>query len=114
MIRSMGVPISENEYQNGQDYLKLNYPGYVLSFRKDPSQCKDKFFLMNIRITGVVPRFGKANIGVGSSIDDVNKAYKGIKKIKDIENGYIDGETWIEFKFDHEGKVENILIYSEP
>ncbi|MDP4183286.1 MAG: hypothetical protein Q8942_19625 [Bacillota bacterium] len=114
VINSMGMPISENEFQDGQDYLNLNYKGCVLSFKKKSSQNKEKFFLMNIKVTGAELRFGKSNIGIGSSMDDVDKAYKGIKKIKDIDSGYIDEGTWIEFEFDHEKKVNSILIYFGP
>ena len=55
--------------------------------------------------------FGKKKIGVGSTREEIEKAYKRFEPIRE-PYGFIDGLTWIEFYFDENEQVNEIVFYT--
>lgn len=66
-------------------------------------------------------KFGRHKIGIGSKREDVEKAYKGIRRFDEKDEefnkqhlGVIDGlvqKVWVEFTFDSENRVSEISIF---
>jgi hypothetical protein len=121
VIKSKGSPLSERitSVEGDYDYMESVYKGYIVNFSKPIDGSKSDYMLMNVIITDPLYKVGRYKIRIGSTMDEVRKAYRGIKVIVDVKYGYIDGKgygdgTWIEFKFDKEKKVKQICIYHGP
>lgn len=114
VINSIGKPNNEKEEFGDFDKIYAYYNGITLTFKKNDNESKDKYLLTNARITNSKFRFGKYNIGVNSSYEEIKKAYVGINTIKDAKHGYVDELTWVEFEFDNNMKVKSMLIYYGP
>ena len=116
VIASKGIPLKEEVISNEKNgiWKSCYYDGYVLTFAKHQDMDDKDNFLQNVVITDVNYILGRYNIGIGSNLEDVKKAYKGKKQIVDIKNGYIEGSIWIEFEFNDYYKVNKIKIYVGP
>ncbi|MGV7114749.1 hypothetical protein [Paenibacillus kyungheensis] len=119
IISNKGTPLSEHtkfDPENGQEYAKdLLYPGYRLLFmNKNSTTNKNDYLLANVKITDENYRIGSEKIGIGTSKSLVEKVYKDNKRILDIHDGFIDGDTWIQYKFDKNQNVSEIKIYYGP
>lgn len=116
VLESLGSPISvEVIYGDSEEVVgrRLIYKNLKLAFFKRNEQSIEKYMLNNIRISDPNYRIRK-KIGVGSSKANVEKELNDLPRIEDVMNGYIDGEVWIEFIFDRDNKVSEILIYKGP
>ncbi|MFD1988954.1 hypothetical protein ACFSGI_03115 [Paenibacillus nicotianae] len=119
ILSSKGRPLLEKEIidsENGKEYAKdLLYPGYRLFFmNKNSTNNQKDYFLANVKITDKNYRIGSEKIGIGTSKSLVEKVYKDKKRILDINDGFIDGDTWIQYKFDKNQNVSEIKIYYGP
>lgn len=116
IIKSKGTPKSEKEYDNGET-LHVYYPDCIILFGKNADDSKDKYSFYNVKIISPKYKFGKYNIGIGSSIEMVNKAYRGLTKVNPRSENtieYIDGAAWVEFEMDSNKKVKSIIISYGP
>lgn len=105
VVEQKGVPTTEKHIE---DYSYVEYDGLLFVF---PQGFNGIF--IRAEVTTSKYKFGIHKIGVGSDREDVEKAYRGMKKIKDLptdEFGYIDNGIWIIFKEDMNGIVERIII----
>ncbi|WP_204826353.1 hypothetical protein [Paenibacillus nicotianae] len=119
IISNKGNPLSEHtkfDPKNGQEYAKeLLYPGYRLFFmNKSSANNQNDYFLANVKITDDNYRIGSEKTGIGTSKPLVEKVYKGNKRILDIRDGFIDGDTWIDYRFDKKQNISEIKIYYGP
>jgi hypothetical protein len=115
IVADLGEPISVTEKPiYDHDVLYATYPQGVFTFSKHGLSDKDSYFLDYVTITDPNIKLGRKKISVGSDYKDVIKAYKGFRKIKEAELGYIDNLTWVEFELDSDKKVKSIKIYRGP
>lgn len=68
----------------------------------------------NISITDPDYKIGKQEIGIGSTQQEVEKVYENVKRVKDTEDAFINGDTWIEFDNNDNQKVKAMQIYYGP
>lgn len=119
IIKSKGIPLNEKDIfdpaTGKQDRKEIVYIGYGLIFMDKISIKHQKdYFLSNIKITDTNYQIGHQKIGIGTSKSVVDQIYKYNKKILDVDYGFIDGDTWIQFKFDQNNNVSEIMIYYGP
>ena len=106
IINSLGLPLREEIIDNRTHCV---YWDKILIFNKN----KNIGILQGVIITKDNLKFGVKKIGVGSTKQEVEKAYKGIDKIKDLPNrqiGFIDGDIWVIFEFNNKNEVCNITL----
>lgn len=108
MVESFGKPNEIKVNENG--YIEAYYDDFIMSFWSNDQNSS----LMNIRIISDKYKFGSRLIGVGSSKEEVVKAYINVKLSPDDGFVYIDGDVRVEFLFDNHGYVEEILISKYP
>jgi hypothetical protein len=116
IIKLKGIPESEKECDNGET-LYVYYPDCIILFGKNTDESKDKYFFYHVKIISPKYKFGRYNIGIGSSIEMVNKAYRGLTKVNPIRKNtieYIDGAAWVGFEIDSNKKVKSIIISYGP
>lgn len=103
MINDFGNPERIVKTQN--NFTLAIYDDLEFTFWSDTPNSQ----LMNVIILSKEYRFGIKSIGVGSSKDDILKAYKNIKRSPDEGYVFIDGDTMVEFYFE-DGFVKEIMI----
>ncbi|HEX3048190.1 MAG TPA: hypothetical protein VHY08_25785 [Bacillota bacterium] len=115
VIKSLGRPESEKVERKKADWLYASYRDCRLTFKKNANESKSKYFLMNVRMLTSKYKFGEDEIGIGSNLEAVKKAYGRVPIIKDANSvGYVDGDTRVVFSFNHEKKVSSILLCYGP
>lgn len=107
MIKDYGNPKGEENLENG--WKKAVYDNLVISFEPEISGL---YFLANIVITKGEYKFGRKKIGIGSTKEDVLKAYKNIDISYDSPYTYIDGNIYIQFYIDNNDKVYKIQFFT--
>lgn len=113
LLEIKGAPIREYEDQDGQ--LVVEYEGVAFAY----TSCGPRADIFGDRY-----RFGRKKVGVGSTREEVEDAYKGIRIISDVssnEFGVIDGwqyefesRPWILYTFDENNVVGKISVYYGP
>lgn len=97
--------------QEGYDLRMLYYPGYVYCFTVDTTYEGAEYAFSYVEVTDPECKFGRKKIGVGSSISDVIKAYKGIQQLPEYEDGHAYSDSrFIIFEYDDDDLVEKITI----
>lgn len=119
IISNKGIPLSENIYFDGNTRKEngkvVIYPGYRLFFVKpNIIENKSDYILGNVKITDKNYQIARQKISIGTSKLIVDKVYQNNKKLLDVDNGFVDGDTWIQFKFDKQHNVSEIMIYYGP
>ena len=114
LIAKKGIPLEIIEDEDY--YLIYDEFTYVAGSKKN-------FVFKRLEITGKGIRFGKNKLGIGSTREEVENAYKRTTRITDTEKdvfGVIDGlrsssleNPWIEYHFT-EDYVTKIKIYFGP
>ena len=101
---------------DAEHYYTVEYEGiaFWLSAGRDLSHKRD--LVVNVSIYSPEYRFGRKKIGVGSTLNEIQAVYKGFETIHfdnfgDIDCGFIDRFTWLEFYFDENKQVNKIVIY---
>ena len=74
----------------------------------------DDTWFESVRFNDSSFRFGRKSIGVSSTREEVEKAYKNAKKLSGEECAYIDGFTWISFILDENDIVTEIMMSDGP
>lgn len=129
-LGKLGFPIW-SDYRWEKNVKKIF--GEPFYYQEDHSGRKlvyDKFNFCNgplwgyIEVTDDSVKFGSQKIGIGSTREEVEKAYCGLPRIDEYNfewnksnYGIIDGivkRVWVEFTFDSENLVEEIVIYNGP
>lgn len=114
IVTKLGEPLDTKVVSESESYIwkECSYNGFIVTFREEVNGSNR---LMNVKITDPSYRLGKKNIGVGSSRLEVEKAYSKQERILDLEGlGFIDDLVWVEFEFDSNNEVNQIMIYYEP
>lgn len=115
VIKALGTPEHEKVERKQADWLYATYRDCRLTFKKNAGEDKSKYFLMNVRMLTPKCKFGEADIGVGSKLQEVKRAYQRLPAIKDAKSvGYVDGDTRVVFSFNNEKKVSSILVCYGP
>lgn len=112
LISMKGQPLMEKSIPLGKGdvALDLYYDGYTLRLLGKDTQYKSNYYVGNLIITDPNYSLGKHKIRVGSTRNEVEKAYRHVKRIVDSDSGYIDGSIWVEFYYNSENKVSSIMI----
>ncbi|KUP25506.1 hypothetical protein [Paenibacillus sp. DMB5] len=114
MIKDFGEPLKIEE-KDGKTYCfyKEFFFMYYEKLNKNSINYSSAF---NVTVTSDKYKFGKDKIGVGSEIEEVEKAYiKSIdKEAKHDYTGFRDGssydEQWVEYYFDKNDRVRAITL----
>lgn len=108
----LGEPVEQYE-----EAINSKYPNKELVFQYESFLyiTDGRNVLRRIEITGDDIRFGKNKIGVGSSKQEVIRAYRKVRKLKGCPDdifGVIDGinKFWVQFEFDSQDIVKKIII----
>ncbi|KUP24598.1 hypothetical protein [Paenibacillus sp. DMB5] len=117
MIKELGEPAKTDEHDH---YVKYIYPGLIFRYEINNSLVQDRDGNYDysvspaatyVKITSDTYRFGKHNIGVGSTREEVEKAYRKsiFKIVEEDSSGFRDGdsndEQWVEYYFDKNNRV---------
>ena len=106
-------------FPNHSPYLAtVQYSEIHFIVRYDPNTSK----LLNIqavRIYDYLIRFGRRQIGVKSTRNEIIRAYRGFRGVRVNEFireeqhviGVIDGYTWLEFNLERDDTVKSIVIF---
>ncbi len=110
-----GEPLEVKKMMNGDTAeADIVYNDFIihLSALKEYSQNIEDYEEMYMEIISDKYEFGKKKIKVGSTKNEVIRAYKWISKIKESEvgEGYVDGTTYIYFLYDLNDRVSSIEI----
>lgn len=111
MINDLGQPIKIEE--DGK-YVYYFYQGMFFRYNKYFGIMHDS--ATNVTVTSDKYKFGKDKIGVGSTRDEVEKAYRKakFKIVKNDSSGFRDGslnsDQWVKFYFDKDNKVRAIEL----
>lgn len=110
IISDKGAPIRSKKINNE---LKVYYDGLTLVFDEEITD----YFLKRAEITGKQYRYGIRSIGIGSTRNQIQDAYRNIQKMIDLdkdEYGVIDNGVWVSFVFNSDDKVKKILLTHGP
>jgi hypothetical protein len=110
IISDKGVPIRSKKV-GGE--LKVYYDGLTLVFKEGSPD----YFLIRAEITGKQFRYGIGSIGIGSTRNQIQDAYRNIRKVIDLdkdEYGVIDNGVWVLFEFNSDDKVKKIMLTDGP
>ena len=107
-----GIPKNINAVDD-TNYINVQYDGIEFVVQTNVKSPLDEGFVTAVRVYSSDYRFGKKKIGVGSTREEIDIVYKKCKKIVDVDCGFIDGLTWIEFYFDDNNEVIKIVIYND-
>ena len=115
IIKGKGTPREERIEKTSDGYvLYVVYEGYQYVFFGNPGAKKENSLLGYVKIWDKNYKVGRFKIGVGSSQDDVQKAYRKKTKIKEAECGFVDGTVWVEFDLNPQKEVSSITISLGP
>lgn len=115
IIKGKGTPREERIEKASDGYvLYVVYEGYQYTFFGNPGAKKENYLLGNVKIWDKNYKVGRFKIGVGSSQDDVQKAYRKKTKIKEAECGFVDGVIWVKFALNPQKEVSSITISLGP
>ncbi|MCL1896091.1 MAG: hypothetical protein FWG03_06050 [Clostridiales bacterium] len=64
-----------------------------------------------VRIYSAKYRFGRWKMAVGFSREDIEKIYKGFRRVIGLDCGFFDGRYCIGFEFDENQLVNKIVVY---
>ena len=106
MVIDFGEPNDVIVQKDRGNTTRAEYNDFVMSFWTDSQDS----YLTNIRIISDKYRFGWRSIGIGSTKEEVERAYKRIKKSPDPICAYVDGGIFIEFFFDENDLVKEMMI----
>lgn len=104
IVDSIGEPNSKEIRDD--DHMLVYYDHFVLEFSNDSTEAK----LCNVTVTDDTIRFGKKEIGIGSTKKEVEKAYRRVLHSPDGENIYVDNYFYVEYSFDENDIVSQIDI----
>lgn len=115
-IEYWGEPKEVNKkIENGFAYMDAYYDDIILHFinyieSSDIEKEYEELYYMDVISDKY--EFGRKNIKVGSTKEEVIKAYKNINKIREAELGeaYVDGIAYIYFIYDENDIVTRIRI----
>ncbi len=110
-IKYYGEPVSTEESQNDSAiFIELKYKDFILYMEKFNEQ--DDFRETSIEVISDKYEFGPAKIKVGSTIIQVNEAYKNLDTIDDqfLVQTFDDNATAVSFKYNIIGIVTSIRI----
>ena len=102
--RDFGAPVNTEKTSDG--VAVVSYPGFSVCLTDTTVTAG----VSNVTVYDVKYRFGRKKIGVGSTAEDVRKAYKHVRKSPDAEYTYIDGSVYVRFFFDQNERVKEILL----
>ena len=130
VVEIYGEPL--NIVERNENFFIAQYDGIEFSFRR--LRDGNDAAMVTVRIYSSEFRFGRHRIGVGSTREEVKRAYSGRLheiarsidrhifsdrptlngQIRDRPDGgftVIDGITWVEFHFDEDDRVNKIIMY---
>ena len=112
VIANKGEPLRKEVNDN---FFIIHYDGLKLGFVEKNANIKDNpsDVMSYADITGKQYRFGRQNIGVGSTRKEVESVYKHIRKITGMQKnrfGVIDKGKWVKYTFNDENLVSEITI----
>ena len=104
LIEDFGQPL---DIQESSDFTEVRYDDFCVRLFTDNPEAG----IMNVRVFGSAYRFGSKKIGVGSTKKEVSDAYKYAKKSPDTDYAYVDGKMYVQYFFDDNDIVKEILIF---
>ena len=120
VIRSLGEPNEIISPGNSTSFYIFRYDSIdvIIGGRRNPYAMTS---VQAVRIFGCEFRFGRHQIGVGSTIEEIEHAYRhfSITPFKNADDEIIltvvEGRTWVSFFFDEDKKVIRMSItYDGP
>ena len=103
---------SEILYEN--DVIAVKYDAISFLFFSEDKTIFEGDIFRSVRITDPKFRFGPEKIGVNSTREEVQIAYKDVVKNIDVDCGYHDGSIGIDFFLNEDDVVNQILIGMWP
>ena len=104
IVASIGEPKSKEIRDDGR--MLAYYDHFILRFEDDSDEAE----LLHVTVTDNTIRFGKKEIGIGSTKKEVEKAYRRVLHSPDGENIYVDNYFYVEYSFDENDIVSQIDI----
>ena len=104
MIEDFGQPL---DIQDSSDFTEVRYDDFSVRLFTDNPEAG----IMNVRVFGSAYRFGSKKIGVGTTKKEVADAYKYAKKSPDTDYPYVDDKMYVQYFFDDNDIVIEILIF---
>lgn len=104
MIADFGEPMSVEITKNGA--AVYHYNDLCFMFNSDYKNSA----MLNIVVTSEKYEFGSAKIHVGSTKQEVLKAYRHVRRSPDEGIVFMDGDIYVRFIFDQSDKVSEIFF----
>jgi len=104
MIKVFGNPKETYWTENG--FYDAKYDDLIFSYFGDSPEA----IVICITVLDEKYKFGWRKIGVGSSKKEVLRAYRRVKRSPDEGYAFVDGLMWVEFFFDENDRVKEIMI----
>ena len=120
LFNQKGKPIKEEVIpsESGDSFcIAFIYDGYefLSEYQKYTDNTMfENYYIVSVFVTDPNYRIGKKGIGVGTTRKEVQRVYRFSTNITGItdENviGFVDGNTWVEFYFNSDNRVEKIRL----
>lgn len=115
VIETLGEPINiswqEEEYVS---FMSMEYPDIIFKLGSSAERSKDSssFQVTSMNIIGDRYKLGKGKITIGSTREEVVRAYFGVKRVNGygLGDAYKEGITYIYFNYDYSDIVTSIKI----